>query len=219
MNPESIYNCLTLHQGATPNIITPGAKAPAEESNFGGVSSATESEVEGIDQDHHSMVNGGQSSGVVAWRKSGIEESDADVASYEDGIACKLWGEEAEVVGEEAEGLEKENLAVEATVSAMKNDTVDGVIAPAAKESGDMSQVDEGDGAGTPLADDEAPYDCRPQFASCGDSVEVCDRDLFAMFLIVSLIFPIHSVQSFLMLCSSQYFANSRTLRLRKPRF
>ncbi len=78
---------------------------------------------------------------------------------------------------EEAEGLDKESLAAEARVSAMKNNPVDGVanerttlniMAPAAKALADMSQVDEGDGAGTPLTDKEAPYGYRPEFASCG---------------------------------------------------
>ncbi len=53
------------------------------------------SEDVGIVQYDHSMVSGGQISGVVAWRKSGIKKSDADVAVTEDGgdaflrIACK----------------------------------------------------------------------------------------------------------------------------------
>jgi hypothetical protein len=117
----------------------------------------------GIVKDDHSTVSEGQSSGVVVWRKSCIEDSDADVAFNEEGgdafprIPCKLWKEEVEVAREEAEGLDKESLAAEVRVSAMKNNPVDGVagekttpniMAPVAKASVDMSQ-DKGDGTGT----------------------------------------------------------------------
>ncbi len=67
--------------------------------------------MEGGVQDDHLMVSGGQSSGLVAWRKSGIKESDADVTPNEDGggafprIACELLGEELEAYKKDSEDL------------------------------------------------------------------------------------------------------------------
>jgi hypothetical protein len=188
------------------------AKAPGKESLI--IDSklfAKEADVEVGVQDVYSMVNGCQPSGVLALSKSAIEDiSDVDVASNEDGgdafprIACELWGEEAEAIGEETEGLEQESLAAEATLNAMKNDAVlsndrvanektfSNIMTLATKASDDMSEVDEEDGDETPLTDNEAPYDYRPEFASYGNSVEVCGRDLFAIFVIYHLSFPIH---------------------------
>jgi hypothetical protein len=58
----------------------------------------------------------------------------------------------------------------------------------------------------SPLIDDEAPYDYRPEVASCGNTTEVCDRDL-------SLYFLIHYVRGFLMFF--RYLVNSHMSRHR----
>ncbi len=85
------------------NIINLDASAPGKESPI--INSklfVKEVEVEGRVQDDHMMVSGNQRSEVVAWKKSGIKESDANVSSNEDGgdafprIACDLLGGELE---------------------------------------------------------------------------------------------------------------------------